>query len=96
MTKVRFATNAQSFEAMGRVMKSKRLGAQLEEIAQPVFDAARQDPNKVYTASLEMRQFVSSGKRGRVSIQIGAHPVIGSRVERKRGTLSRALGLIRG
>jgi hypothetical protein len=90
--KVRFETKAYSYHAMGNVMKSRKLGAVLEEIGAKVLAAAREDPNAAYVASLEMRQFVSSGSKGRVSVQIGAHPVIGSRVEAKRGTLSRALG----
>lgn len=80
------------YKALGRVMKSDRLAEQLEAIAEPVLEAARQDPNAAYVASLQMRRFVSSGRGGRVSIQIGAHPVIGARVEAKRGTLQRALG----
>lgn len=94
MAKVRFESGARSFEAIGRVMKSKKLGAALEEIARPVFEQAKQDPNEYYASTLEMRQFVSSGKAGRVSIQIGAAPTVGGRVEAKRGTLARALGLI--
>jgi hypothetical protein len=90
--RIRFQTRASSFEAMRNVMKSRKLGAELEKIGEKVLEAARQDPNPEYVASLEMRQFVSSGSRGRVSVQIGAHPVIGSRVEAKRGTLQRALG----
>ena len=57
--KVTFKTNARSYEAMGRVMKSRALGAQLEAIAFPVLAAARQDPNPEYVASLRARQFVS-------------------------------------
>ena len=87
--KVRFETKAYSYHAMGNVMKSRKLGAVLEEIGAKVLAAAREDPNAAYVASLEMRQFVSAD---RVSVQIGAHPVIGSRVEAKRGTLQRALG----
>jgi len=87
--KVRFETKAYTYKAMGNVMKSRKLGAALEDIGAKVIAAARQDPNAAYVASLEMRQFVSAD---RVSVQIGAHPVIGSRVEAKRGTLSRALG----
>jgi len=78
--------------SLERVAKSEKLGDQLEKIARPVLEAAQRDPNEAYVASLRMRRFVSSGKRGRVSIQIGAHPVIGARVEAKRGTLARALG----
>jgi len=94
MATVRFVSSARGYAALAKVMKSKALGDQLEDIARPVFEAAKSDPNEAYVASLEMRQFVSSGAKGRVSVQIGAHPVIGSRVEAKRGTLARALGLI--
>lgn len=80
--------------SLDKVAKSDALGDQLEGIARPVLEAARRDPSEAYVASLEMRRFVTRGREGRVSIQIGAHPVIGSRVEAKRGTLARALGLI--
>lgn len=92
MAKVTFKSGAFSYEAIGRVMKSRKLGDQLEAIARPVLEAAHEDPNEEYVASLRMKQFVSSGPGGRVSIQIGAAPVLGSRVEAKRGTLQRALG----
>lgn len=83
------------FKAVGTLeaaAKSDALGDQLEAIAAPVLEAARRDSNEAYVASLRMRRFVSGGRRGRVSVQIGAHPVIGSRVEAKRGTLARAMG----
>lgn len=78
--------------SLGRVAKSEKLGDQLEAIASPVLAVARRDPNEAYVASLRMRRFTSRGRSGRVSIQIGADPVLGSRVEAKRGTLARALG----
>lgn len=78
--------------SLDNVAKSDALGDQLEAIARPVYDAARNDPNEEYVASLEMRRYVTGGREGRVSVQIGSHPVIGARVEAKRGTLQRALG----
>lgn len=78
--------------SLDNVAKSDALGDQLEEIARPVLDAARRDSNAEYVASLRMHRFVTGGRRGRVSVQVGAHPVIGSRVEAKRGTLQRAMG----
>ena len=92
MAKVTIDSGAFSFQAIGRVMKSRKLGEQLEKIARPVLEAAQEDPNPEYVASLRMKQFVSSGRGGRVSVQIGAAPIIGERVEAKRGTLARALG----
>lgn len=83
-----------SSNAIARVAKSGKLAGQLEAIAAPVLSAARQDPNKYYVASLRMRRFISRGRAGRVSIQIGAAPTIGGRVEAKRGTLARALGVL--
>lgn len=77
---------------ISEIAKSPELGDQLEAIAQPVLEAAKRDPNDVYVASLQLRQFVSGGRSGRVSAQVGAAPIIGSRVEAKRGTLARALG----
>lgn len=78
--------------SLSDVVKSDALGDQLEAIARPAYEAARNDPNPAYVASLQIRRFVTGGREGRVSVQIGAHPVIGSRVEAKRGTLQRALG----
>lgn len=78
--------------AIARIAKSDWIAGQLETIATPVLDAARQDPNPEYVRTLRMRRFVTRGRFGRVSIQIGAAPVIGGRVEAKRGTLARALG----
>jgi hypothetical protein len=52
----------------------------------------RRDPNEFYVNTLRKKTFVSSGPRGRISWQIGAEPVIGARVEAKRGTAARALG----
>lgn len=90
--KVIFKTNANSYKALGNVMKSRKLGATLEEIAQPIFDEVRRDPNPEYVKTLRMYQHVSQGPAGRVSVRIGAAPIIGGRVEAKRGTLARALG----
>lgn len=91
MAKVRFRVTG----SLQRAAKSDRLGDQLEAIAAPVLREAQQDPNEAYVASLRMRRFTSRGRSGRVSIQIGAEPVLGGRVEAKRGTLARALGKIR-
>jgi hypothetical protein len=77
---------------LSKLAKSAELGDDLEQIAAPILRAAQSDPNPAYVASLRMRRFISGGRSGRVSIQVGANPVIGARVEAKRGTLSRALG----
>lgn len=90
MSKVTF--KAGRGDALSKIARSDALAVQLERIAKPVLDAAKSDPNPTYVASLRMRRFFTRGKRGRVSIQIGAAPIIGSRVEAKRGTLARALG----
>lgn len=90
MSKVRIEFG--SYRAIGRIMKSDALAEQLEAHAQRVFDAAFQDPNEAYTATLQIGRFTSSGPRGRVSVQVGAAPGIGERVEAKRGTLARAMG----
>jgi hypothetical protein len=79
-------------QPLGKIARSDSLAEKLEEIAAPVLEAARRDPNKAYTATLDMHRFYSGGRGGRVSIQVGAAAVIGSRVEAKRGTLQRALG----
>lgn len=78
--------------SLDKVAKSTALAAQLEPFADAVLNAARRDPNPEYTKTLRKRQFISRGRRGRVSWQVGAAPTIGGRVEAKRGTLHRALG----
>lgn len=94
MAKVTIKESPQGFAALGRIMKSDEIAEQLEAIAEPVLEAAKRDPNERYVATLRMKRFYSRGRGGRVSIQIGAAPLIGSRVEAKRGTLARALGRI--
>ena len=88
MAKVTFSSRGD----LSKIAKSDALAEQLERIAQPVLDAALRDPNEEYTSTLRMRRYVTGGRKGRVSIQIGAGPTIGGRVEAKRGTLARALG----
>lgn len=88
MAKVRLKVTG----SLTKQMSSDKLAAQLEAIASPVLQEAKGDPNAYYVSTLRMRRFYSHGKQGRVSIQIGAGPKIGSRVEAKRGTLARALG----
>lgn len=73
---------------------SPELSSLIREVAEPVFEAAKQDPNPTYVASLRFYEHHSRGRRGRVSWRIGAAPVIGARVESLRGTLARALGRI--
>lgn len=78
--------------SLKQAASSDSLAEQLEGIAEPILSAARSDPNKYYVSTLTMHRFYSRGKRGRVTIQVGAEPRIGSRVEAKRGTLQRAVG----
>lgn len=85
--KVRWKAN----KPLSVVAKSEELAAVLENAAQPVHDAMAQDPNEFYRKTLRMKRFVSSGKRGRVSIQVGTESTIGARVEAKRGTMSKAI-----
>lgn len=73
------------------IAKSAELGDLLERLAQPVYDAAMEDPNEFYRKTLRMRRFVTGGARGRVTVQVGTNPVIGPRVEAKRGTLAKAI-----
>lgn len=79
-----------------RPIRDIALSTELEKVvmglAQPVMDAAQGDPNPEYVASLRLRAFRSGGARGRVSANVTAAPIIGSRVEAKRGTLGRAIG----
>lgn len=83
-----------SGEGIGKIAVSEPLAETLESIAAPVLAAAQNDPNTYYVSTLRMRRFYSKGRRARVVVQIGAAPFIGARVEAKRGTLARALGLI--
>lgn len=79
-------------KAFAKVMKSDALAEQLEPLGSAVLRAASNDPNPEYVESLRKRRFVSRGDAGRVSIQVGAAPGLGDRVEAKRGTLARAMG----
>lgn len=85
MAKVRIERGSR--KALGKAMRSDALAEQLEAIAAPILSAAATDPNPEYVDSLRMRRFLTD----RVAIQVGAHPVIGPRVEAKRGTLARAM-----
>lgn len=75
-----------------KMAKSPELAAALEPIANEVLAGAQSDPNEEYVKTLRKKLFISFGRRGRVSWQVGAAPVIGERVEAKRGTMARALG----
>lgn len=79
---------------LNQIATSAELGNVLEGVARPVLEAARQDPNEAFVASLRMRRYTTTGRGRRVRIQIGAAPIIGARVEAKRGTLARALGRV--
>lgn len=81
-----------SGKRLSQIAISFALAEALEEIAQPIHDEIAKDPNEYYVSTLRMKRFYSSGRRGRVSIQIGVAPIIGARVEAKRGTIARALG----
>jgi len=78
--------------SLDRIAKGDGLSEQLKPFADRILSAARRDPNAEYTRTLRMRRFVSRGRLGRTSWQVGAAPRIGSRVEAKRGTLNRAVG----
>lgn len=81
---------------VSRPLKELAVSTELEgvlmKLAQPVLSAAEQDPSPEYVESLQLRAFRSGGARGRVSANVTAAPIIGSRVETKRGTLGRAIG----
>lgn len=70
---------------------SDELEQVLMSLAAPVLAAAEADPNPKYVESLRLRAFRSGGRRGRVSANVTAAPIIGSAVEAKRGTLGRAI-----
>lgn len=92
--KIKLNTSSGSKGNLTKAFKSDHLAKQLEELATPILEAAKQDPNEYYVSTLDMHRFYSAARRtGRVSIQIGAAPEIGGLVEAKRGTLARAMGL---
>lgn len=88
MARVTIRGGARTYKAIRNVMKSRRLEKQLRPFAEAVLEAASEDQNETYVSGLRMRVFLTD----RVTFQIGAAPVIGQRVEAKRGTLARALG----
>lgn len=92
MARVVIKSTSFTRKALIALKKSDFIAAQLEPFADAIMDAAMQDPNDEYTSTLEKKTFVSAGPGGRISWQIGAAPLIGARVEAKRGTLQRALG----
>lgn len=87
MAKVRVQQN----KPMSLIAKSQELGDVLEKLARPVYDACMEDPNQWYRDTLRIKRFVSGGVRGRISVQVGVNPLIGARVEAKRGTMSKAI-----
>lgn len=95
MTRVQIRVTDANRKAFAALMHSDEVAEALEQVAEPVLKAAQRDPNPYYVSTLRMKRFHSSGRRGRVVIQIGAAPVIGGRVEAKRGTLARALRRLR-
>lgn len=87
--KVRFVvTNPR---AISDIARSGEMAVALEPIADRILNEAQQDPNPEFVASLRKRLFRTSGPQGRISWQIGAHPVLGARVEAKRGTFHRIM-----
>lgn len=80
---------------LGVIAHSPALSAQLKVIAGPVYIAVTHDPNPEYTKTIRFYEHHSKGRRGRVSWRIGVAQKIGLRVEAKRGTLRRAIGLIK-
>jgi hypothetical protein len=88
---VRVRVTDENRKNFGLIAHSEELGDALEAVAAPVLEQARRDTNAYYVATLRMKRFHTSGRRGRVVIQIGAAPIIGGRVEAKRGTLARAI-----
>lgn len=81
---------------IGKIAKSGELLAQLEPFADRIGDAVRRDSNDVFVASIRKKPFRSGGRLGRVSWQVGAAPIVGRRVEAKRGVFARAIAFMRG
>ena len=94
MAKVTIQSGARSYAYISRLMRSGKMLVALEPVADAIMAAAAADPNPEYVETLRKKPFVSSGPRGRASWQVGAAPIIGTRVEVKRGTLARAVGRV--
>ena len=92
MAKVTIKATSFTRKALIALKKSDFIAAKLEPMADEVLAAAKRDPNEEYTKTLRKGTFVTGGPQGRIGWQVGAAPIIGSRVEAKRGTLQRALG----
>lgn len=80
---------------ISKLAHSSELSAILHDIAVPVVEQVKQDPNEEYTKTVRFYEHHSHGPRGRVSWRIGVAETIGLRVEAKRSTLRRAIGRIR-
>lgn len=80
-------------QSLGVILDSEEMGAYVGGIARDVMGAVS-DPNAQFMASLRWQTFHTRSGRGvaRVVGQVGAEPVVGARVEAKRGPLARALG----
>ncbi len=91
MAQVRVRLTDENRKNFSKLVHSDAVAEALEVVAEPVFEEARRDPNEYYVATLRMKRFHTSGRRGRGVIQSGAAPIIGGRVEAKRGTLARAI-----
>lgn len=81
---------------LSKIAKSDELAAQLEPFADRVMNRVMADPNEAFTETVRKKKFISRGRKGRVSWQIGAQPRIGLRVEAKRGVFARALAFLKG
>lgn len=92
MTKVTIRSlNRQTID---RLARSQGVEDVLSRVAVDVARELRKDPNQEFVDSIQRRRFLRTGRRGRVTIQVGAHPVIGLRVEAKRGVFQRALAVL--
>lgn len=91
MPRVRVRVTDANRKTFAALMHSDDVAGALEKVAEPVLKQAQKDPNDYYVSTLRMKRFHTSGRRGRVVVQIGAAPLIGGRVEAKRGTLARAI-----
>lgn len=85
------ARKLRQIRSISEIMLSSEMEEILTGLGQKVLAAAASDPNPVYVDSLDLHTFRSNS---RVSVQVGAAPMIGTAVEAKRGTLAKALGSI--
>lgn len=81
---------------LGVILDSPEMAGYIGGLTEKVRSSVS-DSNPAFMASIRSQLFHSRSGSGmkRVVGQVGAHPVVGLRVEAKRGPLARALGSVK-